>query len=403
MDNVVGAALVLDLVLVLLVLDNALRGWRSGLVAGGLGLLGQVGGAVLGLWAWPRVLTWLPAEGLGVFEQILVLVLLVLAGAAMGAAVLGGIGRRLSSHGIQAVHAVDRVLGAAGAAVVTALVLGLLATAVRPIAPPSWIPVMHGSRTLTALDAVLPAPVQRAASGLGKVLESAGFPQVFVGPSPEPVLPAEEPDAEAIASSGVEAAAASVAKVTSIGCGGVSLGSGWVSSPERVVTNAHVVAGGGELLVQLEGSRRARDARLVAFDPDLDLAVLYVPGLDAQPLPTADALPDQADVVVAGFPGGGDYEIEAGRVRGTIQATGADIYGDPGADRQVYALRTVLEQGNSGGPVLTPEGEVAGTVFARSAEDPQTGYALTDAQTSDVVDEAAGLVEQVPSGACVDG
>ncbi|WP_175557452.1 MarP family serine protease [Raineyella antarctica] len=400
MDNVVGLALVLDLVLVLLVVGNAVRGWHGGLLAGGLGLLGQVGGAALGLWAWPRVLGQLPG-GFGALQQIVVLVVLVLLGAALGEAVLGTIGRRLRAHGIAMVHAVDRLLGAAGAVVVTVLVLGLLAVAVRPIVPAPWGQVLRDSRAVGAFTTVLPAPWQRAAAGLGQTLKSAGFPRVFIGPTPEPVLPAPTPDARATGSAGVKAAGASVVKVTSIGCGGVSSGSGWVSSDQRVVTNAHVVAGGTDLAVQVEGVGRPRRATLVAFDPKVDLAVLYVPGLTAAPLPTASALPDQADVVVAGFPGGGAYEVQAGRVRSTIRATGADIYDQPGATRQIYALRASLEEGDSGGPVLTTDGHVAGTVFARSVDDPQTGYALTDAQTSGLVDRSAHLVSEVPATACL--
>lgn len=399
MDNA-WAPLVLDIVLVLTVLGRAARGWYVGLLAGGLGLVGLIGGAFAGLWAWPYLAGWLPETFDGLARSI-VLVLLVLFASAIGQGLLGGLGQRLGSHGITAIHVVDRVLGAIGAAVVSVLVLGLLVAAVRPVVPASWAQVAARSHVVPVLEAVLPAPLHRAAAGITGVLEQAVFPRVFVSEIPEPVLPADQPDVDVTASPAVVAAADSVVRVTSIGCEGASTGSGWVSAPQRVVTNAHVVAGGEDLVVQVEGRGRPRPATLVAFDPDVDLAVLYVPGLDAEPLPTAGPLDDQTPVVVAGFPGGGPYVVEPGRVRGTIDAVGADIYGQPGVVREVYALYAELQQGNSGGPLLTTDGQVAGTVFAKSADDAQTGYALTDGQTDELVDAAAGVVDAVPSGSCV--
>ena len=331
----------------------------------------------------------------------MILVLSGFAAAAAGQALLGGLGQRLRSHGIQAVHGIDRLLGAAGATVVIALVLAVLAAAIKPIVPATWARTMDESRAVTTLAATVPDAWTRAASELTTVLDGAGVPLVFSGLTPEPVLPVQEPAAAVTGTAAVQAASTSVVKVTSVGCGLVSVGSGWVSAPERIVTNAHVVAGGTELMVQFGGSRRSRPATLVAFDPDMDLAVLRVPGLTAKPLARAGALADQAEVVIAGFPGGGNYQVLAGRVRGTLDATGGDIYGGTGVTRQIYALRVPVVEGDSGGPVLTPTGAIAGTVFARSASDAETGYALTNAQTATFVDRAAEKTGQVPVSACV--
>lgn len=400
MVNPAWAPLVLDAVIVLLVVALALRGWRRGLLAGGLGLLGEIGGAALALSFWPQVQSWLAAQALGPGERTLVLVLLVFVGAAAGQAALGGLARRLRSHDNVVVHTGDRALGMTGSLIAAVLVLGALAAVIRPIAPAAWAETMDGSRAVTTSEALLPAPLRRAASGLGRIAKDTGFPRVFIAPTPEPTLPAHDPDSSITASAGVVAASASVVKVTSVGCGGEILGSGWVSSDERVVTNAHVVAGGTQFLVQVGGTGRPRRARLVAFNPDVDLAVLYIPGLTARALTTTSTLPDQSDVVVAGFPGGGSYTLLPGRVSGSLEAIGNNIYGQPGTTRTIYVLRAAVEHGDSGGPVLTRDGRVAGTVFARSLSDPGTGYALTDGQTSGFVDRAADDVAAVPSGAC---
>ncbi len=398
MTDPVSASAVLDVVLALVVLGIAVHGWRQGILAGGLGLVGAVGGGALGLWGWSRLAPRSDLQAAG--WPVLLLALVVPAGALLGAALLGGLGEWLRPHRGSVVRGADRVLGAAGALVVVVLVLGTAVAAVRPVAPDAWGRAIDVSRVAGGLEAALPAPLRATASGLGRVLKDVGFPRAYTGPTPEPVLSALAPDPTSTDAPGVRTAASSVVKVSSVGCGGELLGSGWVSSNERVVTNAHVVAGGSGFRVQPEGRGRTFQARLVTFDPELDLAVLYVPGLTTRALPTAAAMADQAPVVVAGFPGGGPSTLVAGRISGTLEATGEDIYGQPGTTRRIYALRVTVEHGNSGGPVLTPDGAVAGTVFARSASEAGTGYALTTAQTADAVHRAAAEVAVVPSGVC---
>ncbi|MFP3381615.1 serine protease, partial [Bacillus sp. SIMBA_069] len=65
------------------------------------------------------------------------------------------------------------------------------------------------------------------------------------------------------------------------------------------------------------------------------------------------------------------------RVRDRVTARGTDIYQSGSVDRDIYSLRGSVRPGNSGGPLLDANGDVAGVVFARSATDPDTGYALT--------------------------
>jgi S1-C subfamily serine protease len=92
-----------------------------------------------------------------------------------------------------------------------------------------------------------------------------------------------------------------------------------------------------------------------------------------------------SDAVVAGFPEDGPYSATAVRVRGAERARGPDIYQDANVTREIYALRGQVEPGNSGGPLLDRDGQVAGVVFGKAVNDASTGYALTAAQ----VDAAA--------------
>jgi S1-C subfamily serine protease len=180
-------------------------------------------------------------------------------------------------------------------------------------------------------------------------------------------------------------------------------GSGWVVAPGKVVTNAHVVAGMRQASVQLQGVGRAYAASIVLFDPQRDLAVLSVSGLSAPPLTQGGALGTGDEAVVAGFPLDGPFRLDPARVRRTIDATGSDIYGQPGVTREIYSLYTRVEPGNSGGPLLNLQGQVVGIVFAKSLDDATTGYALTLAEARPVLDAALRAGQAVGTGGCSTG
>jgi S1-C subfamily serine protease len=132
----------------------------------------------------------------------------------------------------------------------------------------------------------------------------------------------------------------------------------------------------------------------------MDVAVLEVPGLDA-PVLTFAATAQRGDAaVVAGFPGGGPLTASAARIRGRITARGTDIYGHGQVSRDVYAVRGTIRPGNSGGPLLSPDGHVDGVVFASSVEDPETGYALTADQVAQAARDGATATREVATGSC---
>ena len=78
-----------------------------------------------------------------------------------------------------------------------------------------------------------------------------------------------------------------------------------------------------------------------------------------------------------------------------------DIYGDSTSEREVYTLAAEINPGNSGGPLLALDGEVAGVVFAKSADSSQLGYAMTNTELAPVVDVAPELSAAVSSGSCI--
>jgi S1-C subfamily serine protease len=258
---------------------------------------------------------------------------------------------------------------------------------------------------VAALDDLIPARAAELFTGFRSLLDRGGFPKVFESLGPERILPIDPPDGAVAQSKAVRDAARSIVKVTGIArsCSRSQEGSGWVVAPEKVVTNAHVVAGERSQVVRIGGTGTAYDAHVVLFDPKRDIAVLDVPGLPAPPLKLGPDVGRGVSAVVAGFPENGPYTVGAARVRQVIEATGNDIYDRPGIERQVYSLYPKVRPGNSGGPLLGTDGKVIGIVFATSLDDPNTGYALTMREAAPILEQAPGANTPVRTGGCATG
>jgi S1-C subfamily serine protease len=146
---------------------------------------------------------------------------------------------------------------------------------------------------------------------------------------------------------------------------------GFVAGDERVVTVAHVLggddddvvpaAGGGEIAVD------GRPARIVRLDRRLDLAVLAVAGLHG----------DTPRL------GGGGPTTLLGRPAPVVRRISARL--DGGIRRPALELRAHVTIGESGAPLLTDTGRVAGILFARSRERPQTAYAVDGQVLNDLL------------------
>src|SRR5581483_11999760 len=157
--------------------------------------------------------------------------------------------------------------------------------------------------------------------------------------------------------------------------------SGFIYAAQHVLTNAHVVAGTSSLSVLQNGNQMP--ARVVVYDPERDLAVIYVPGLDGPVLSFATSRAGSgADAIVLGYPLDGPYDAQSARVRDVGLIRGPDIYNANTVTRDIYTIRGLVRSGNSGGPLINPAGKVLGVIFAAAADDPQTGFALTANEAS---------------------
>jgi len=159
-----------------------------------------------------------------------------------------------------------------------------------------------------------------------------------------------------------------------------------------------VVAGVDRPSVLRTDGRRIQ-ATVVVFDPDRDLAVLRVPGLNQAALPVADS--DVGDEgAVYGHPRGQDaLAISPARIESKVNAQGLDLYGDRRIRRQVLVLAAALEPGDSGGALVDTGGRVVGVAFAVAPDRPATAYALASEELRAVLAVPRG--GQVDTGPCV--
>jgi len=396
----------LDVVLAVVLVSYASIGYRHGLVVSVMSLVGFLTGGALGMWLMPVMLRhWESVDG-NVVSRTVVLIVGVFVFAAVGQGISVGIGARMRSGlRVRPARWVDSALGAVATVVAVSVLVWFLAGAVRGGAQTPLAKAIGTSRIVSTIDRFVPPQTARLFAGFQSVLDREGFPRVFEGLRAEPIAPIAPPDRQLAVAPGVARAAESIVKITGVAssCNREQEGTGWVVAPERVVTNAHVVAGTTTENVRIKGTGRSYDARVVVFDPKRDLAVLSVPGLPAPASRQGPDLRRSQGAVVAGFPLNGPYRLDSARVRDVLTATGADIYGTPGVVREIYSLYARVQPGNSGGPLLSSGGAVVGIVFARSLDDDNTGYALTLDEARPVLDAATGSVAAVSTGDCVAG
>jgi S1-C subfamily serine protease len=216
-----------------------------------------------------------------------------------------------------------------------------------------------------------------------------------------PIVEVDPPDPSLASHPVVAEAAHSVVKIRTVapGCQKILESSGFVIAPNRVMTNAHVVAGGERVSISVDGQDHA--ATVVVYDPNEDISILDVPDLQAPPLAFAeDEAPKGADAVIMAYPGGGTFAATPARVREVIELSGPDIYRTTTVKREVYVIRGGVRQGDSGGPLIDLNGRVLGVVFGAAVKDADTGFVLTARQVSAQAASADGS-QPVATGACV--
>jgi uncharacterized membrane protein required for colicin V production len=390
----------LDIAVLAVAFIAAISGWRSGALGSVLSFAGVLLGAIAGVLLAPHIVSHIEAPRAKLFAALFLILALVVvgevAGVVLGRAVRGAIRNRQ-------IRLVDSVIGVAVQLLVVLTAAWLLATPLTQSKDqPELAAAVRGSRVLAQVNDVAPSWLKTVPKRLSALLNTSGLPAVLEPFSRTPVIPVASPDPALVNNPVVAAVQPSVVKVRSLApsCQKVLEGSGFVISPDRVMTNAHVVAGSSS--VQVYASGKPLDATVVSYDPSVDIAILAVPNLPPSPLSFAE---DQAktglDVVVLGYPGGGNFTATPARIREAIKLSGPDIYRDPQpVTRDVYTIRANVEQGNSGGPLIDMSGHVLGVVFGAAVDDPETGFVLTAGEVAGQLSRI-GATQPVATGVCV--
>ncbi|MDQ0677077.1 S1-C subfamily serine protease [Arthrobacter pascens] len=387
---------VLDLALILALLSYLIYGLRNGFLVTLGGIAGFAAGAVAAFFAVPLVSGYVDDSGWRLTAIVAATVVLVALGHGLGTM----IGRRIrGAVRIQPLRAVDRLLGGAVNVVVSALVMSLLAFSISALGVPFVSQQLAESKVIRFIDGLTPTPVKATMAQLRSTVIGNGIPILLEGLRPgEPVpVPNASTDTPAL-----NQAAESVLKIagTAYECGQNQTGTGFVVSPGRVVTNAHVVAGVSQPVVEIPDGG-AMPGRVVYFDTKHDLAVLAVDGLPSEPLALSPDLPNGSPAAFAGYPHGGPFQSKPATVQDISTVLVPDIYGNNSSPEEIYRLAGDVQPGNSGGPLLTTEGLVAGVIFAKATSDAGMGFAITMNDLTPVASQASGLSAPVSSGQCI--
>ncbi|THC50487.1 MarP family serine protease [Streptomyces sp. A1499] len=397
---------VLDVLLLLAAVWFAVVGYRQGFVVGILSVIGFLGGGLIAVYLLPIVWDALKdddAAGVSTTAAVVAVVIVIVC-ASIGQAFTTHLGNKLRRYITwQPARALDATGGALVNVVAMLLVAWLIGSALAGTTLPTVGKEVRNSKVLLGVSRALPGQADTWFNDFSSVLAQNGFPQVFSPFSNEPITEVRPPDPKLAKSKVATTAKRSIVKVRgeAHSCGKVLEGTGFVFAERRVMTNAHVVGGVDEPTVQIGDTNQTYDAKVVLYDWERDIAVLDVPTLKAPALKfTSEDASSGAGAIVAGFPEDGPYDVRPARVRGRIQAKGPDIYHRGTVRRDVYSLYATVRQGNSGGPLLTPDGKVYGVIFAKSLDDPDTGYALTLDEVREDIERGRTANQEVDSQGC---
>jgi S1-C subfamily serine protease len=393
---------VLDLILLVVIAAFATSGYRQGFIVGILSFFGFVGGALLGAEFGPAISKALVG---GQTQQDVIAMVLLVAFAVIGQFVASSIGAAMRST---VTWRSATVLDSIGGALVSVVSFLLIAWVVGSVLNGSPFPLVDGqvnnSLVLQTVDRFVPSPARTMFSDFRRLLATnSTYSEVFSKIGAERIFDIPAPDQSVLDSRGYLAARASVVRVQGVApaCSLSIEGSGFVISPDHILTNAHVVAGVTQHQIVTTASGQIHNATVVLYDPQVDVAVLYVPGLNLPALRFAGPANPSDNAIVAGYPlDSQTLDAVAARIGGIQDVQGLNIYQDSTVTRQIYEIRAVVKSGNSGGPLLAPDGTVDGVVFAAAIGVQDTGFALTAAEVSADANAGAGDTAPVSTMGC---
>ncbi|HWO63876.1 MAG TPA: MarP family serine protease [Umezawaea sp.] len=389
-----------DLLVLALAVFAAVSGARQGMVIALPAFIGVLVGLVLGTQLAPLVVSQFDNVVTKVVFAVGIVILLVALGETLGVY----IGRMVKPHvNSTPLRGLDNALGAIVQGLVVFVVAWMIALPLTSVAGlPSLAKALNQSVLLKTVDDTMPQAARQLSDDLQKLFDVSGFPAAMDPFNRTPLKDVGPPNPELAANPIVQKLRPSVLKVRgrAPSCSRALEGTGFVVAPERVMTNAHVVAGTSEVTVEV--GRGQFDATVVLYDAQTDIAILAVPDLEATPLQfVTEEIPQGTDGIVLGYPLDGPYTASEARVRERIpMLRGPDIYDAQTVTRDVYTVRAKVRSGNSGGPLVDPQGRVMGVVFGAAVDDQETGFVLTAQEVQAEVQKASQLVRKESTQSC---
>ena len=386
----------LDILVILVMVAYAISGYYQGFVTNLVATVGLFVGGLLAISLIPKFMN----ERAPTVTSSLIALAVVVGAAVVGQAIGTYVGTDIRDGLVwRPLRWVDAVGGSALSMVAVLCAAWALGYAVSGSQIPYVSTAARGSAILDRVDRVMPDGATDILDAFNKVLDTNLFPRYLEPFENETIKAVGPPDQASLDSPAVRAAAGSVVKILgSASCNRGIEGSGFVYATDRVMTNAHVVAGVTDPFVVI-GQRRVR-ADVVLFDPKLDVAVLAVPGLGLAPIGFDESGEAGDPGVVLGYPENGPFDARAARIRMEQRLRSPDIYDKGQVVRKTFSIRSLVRSGNSGGPLVSEDGKVLGVIFAASITDRSTGYALTAGQVGADADAGRNATTEVSTGAC---
>ncbi len=388
----------LDLLLIGFAVFILFSGWRRGLFVSVFSLMGLIFGAwfsrsLIDIFNGAATTSTLTRTALSVATLFI--------GIGIGSAMGAFLGRRLRNVlSWSPIRFLDNSSGAVLSLLAWAIVSWLLASTLLAAPVSSLTNTVSQSKVLNALEQYMPMQIREGVESVRVYVSNSDLPEEFANVLLAPAV--EPPDLTSVDAPAVIAALDSVVKVegTAPECSTRLTGSGFVVGQDLILTNAHVVAGVENPTLRVKGKGKAFEGIVVYFDPALDVAIIRTKDFPSVALRISEPLARGENAVVAGFPGGGPLTLVPARVRSVTVSTGTDIYGKEKVTREIYAISADIKQGDSGAPLFALDGTVAGLVFASSATDAETGYALTAKEFMVGVETASTATQAVATGEC---
>jgi S1-C subfamily serine protease len=376
-------------------------GFRRGILRTILSIIGLVVGGAAGAIATPSIQSLISNNAFG-FKPTIGLTSIIL-GASLGMFLFGVLGSflRVVLLPFPFMKTIDSLIGFGLAIVAVASISSTLSSAAQVIPNKTVNNLFSQSQLISQIDQYLPARFKDAAQKIQNVITDSPLPEVFKSLVESRITPTQLETDVAIPEI-VTKSVASTVRIDGIAesCSAAMVGTGFIVSPERVITNAHVVAGVKEPVITLFNSQTQRGGRVIAIDRKKDIAIIFVPGLTGEKLTFIGPVTPNEIGFVVGYPNGGNLRTMPVSVTSEFESIGTDIDGNGETRRDVIVFGGDVKPGNSGGPLLNDQGQVLGVVFAADAENKNTGYALAPSEVAKLVSETSSVMQAIETGEC---